>query len=134
MFPAKADTGQMTARHTTANAFMIFSQCSIRTFASAFAIKGPGNSIGLDPRKHSGQTQEFSTPQVESRGVQDCVAASYRLPGCAPPPRGGAGGRVPPSARIFIFSSACVNCAVLCALSFSRAASSGSIELSNIKV
>jgi hypothetical protein len=38
----------MTARHTTANAFMIFSQCSIRHSPNAFAIKGPGNSIGLD--------------------------------------------------------------------------------------
>src|SRR4029453_12543203 len=129
MFPAKADTGQKTARHTTANAFMIFSQCSIRTFASAFAIKGPGNSIGLDTRKHSRQTQEFSTPQVGCRGVQDCVAAIYRLPGCAPPPRGGAGGRVPPSARIFIFSSACVNCAVLLAFSFSGARALGRMRL-----
>jgi hypothetical protein len=41
---------------------------------------------------------------------------------------------VPPSARIFMFSSACVNWVVLWALSFSRAASSGSIELSNMSV
>ncbi len=51
-----------------------------------------------------------------------------------PPPRAGAGGSVPPSARIFIFSIAVVNCMVRCALSRSRAASSASVELSSIKV
>ncbi len=56
---------------------------------------------------------------------------SIYLPG---PPRAGAGGRVPPSARIFMFSSACVKRVRLCAMSFSRAASSGSIELSRTKV
>ena len=40
------------------------------------------------------------------------------------------GGSVPPSARIFMFSSALVNDASLRALSASRAASSASIELS----
>ena len=47
-----------------------------------------------------------------------------------PPPRGGRGGRVPPSARIFMFCRARVNVAVRDALSFSRAASSANIELS----
>ena len=53
---------------------------------------------------------------------------------CGAPPRGGAGGNVPPSARIFIFSRACVNCCVLRALSASRAASSANIELSKTNV
>ena len=44
------------------------------------------------------------------------------------------GGSVQPSARIFMFSSALVNAPSLRAPSASRAASSASIELSNIKV
>lgn len=55
----------------------------------------------------------------------------YFFPGA---PLAGAGGSVPPSARIFMFWSARINVAVFCALSFSRAASSASIELSNIRV
>ena len=54
--------------------------------------------------------------------------------GSAPRPRAGAGGSVPPSARIFMFSSACVNCAVRRVLSASRAALSASIELSKNSV
>ena len=47
---------------------------------------------------------------------------------------GGRGGSVPPSASVFMFCSACVNRARRASLSFSRAASSGSIELSKNKV
>ena len=47
---------------------------------------------------------------------------------------GGGGGSVPPSASVFMFCSACVNLARRASLSFSRAASSGSIELSKNKV
>jgi len=68
----------------------------------------------------------------------DCVLCGQRpvVPraGGAPAPRAGAGGSVPPSARIFMFSSAVVNCANLRALSASRAASSASIELSKNRV
>jgi hypothetical protein len=55
-------------------------------------------------------------------------------PPLPPPPRAGAGGSVPPSARIFMFSSAVVNCADFCVLSLSRASSSASIELSYTSV
>jgi hypothetical protein len=47
---------------------------------------------------------------------------------------GGGGGSVPPSASVFMFFSAYVNRARRASLSFSRAASSGSIELSKNKV
>jgi hypothetical protein len=46
----------------------------------------------------------------------------------------GRGGKVPPSARIFMFWSAWVNIAVLRAISSLRAASSANIELSYINV
>lgn len=46
----------------------------------------------------------------------------------------GGGGNEPPSASVFMFDSARVNVAVRAALSFSRAASSGNIELSKISV
>src|SRR5207249_10366348 len=52
----------------------------------------------------------------------------------APRPRAGAGGSVPPSARIFMFASAVLNCVTLRALSASRAALSASIELSKNRV
>ncbi len=54
--------------------------------------------------------------------------------GAAPRPRAGAGGSVPPSARIFMFASAAVNCVSRRARSASRAASSASIELSKNRV
>ena len=47
---------------------------------------------------------------------------------------GEGGGSEPPSASVFMFCSACVNLARRASLSFSRAASSGSIELSKNKV
>src|SRR5580700_3347350 len=48
--------------------------------------------------------------------------------------RDGGGGSVPPSANVFMFWSACVKRVLRCARSFARAASSGSCELSKIKV
>ncbi len=60
--------------------------------------------------------------------------AAYCSRSAAPRPRAGAGGSVPPSARIFMFSSAAVNWVTRRARSASRAASSASIELSNIRV
>jgi len=60
---------------------------------------------GTEDQKH-GRTSNLKSLLV-------CLvfqSLSYRsprgAPGCAPPPRGGAGGSVPPSARTFMFSSA----------------------------
>ena len=52
----------------------------------------------------------------------------------APPPRRAGGGRVPPSAMVFMFCSARVKVVVRRCRSCSRAASSGSIELSYTSV
>ena len=69
-------------------------------------------------------------PKNPSKGL-----FSYCLGGPPlPPPFAAGGGSVPPSARIFIFSSALVNCAALRILSCSRAASSASVELSRTSV
>ena len=87
-----------------------------------------------------GSATEF-TPRHRGLSVSICdaitdplVKSQFPRPRPPPPPRGGAGASVPPSARVFMFSSAVVNVAVRCALLRSRAASSASIELSNISV
>src|SRR5262245_60684243 len=60
MFPAKAETGQRTARHTTTNALMIFSKSSIRHSTRQLQSKGRDVQLDWAPRKHTWQTQEFS--------------------------------------------------------------------------
>ena len=54
MFPAKADTGQMAARHSTTTA-----QCSIRHPSMDLQSKGQAIQLDWVPRKLLRQTREF---------------------------------------------------------------------------
>lgn len=68
--------------------------------------------------------------QIIVRGTpsRNRLRAAFGFPGYF------AGVSLPLSARVFMFCSACVNRARLCSVSFARAASSGSIELSKNSV
>jgi len=93
-------------------------------------LRGRGRGCDRGGERHCSEVQRVVAVSSSGAGLKTRGHVQAQLPRPAPPPRGGAGGSVPPSARIFMFCSAVVKVAVRRARSAALAASSASIELS----